>query len=37
MNVEKKRTLRNRSLIGLALAAPLLIFAAIRLLSGNKR
>lgn len=37
MNVEKKRTLRNRSLIGLALAAPLLIFTVVRLLSGNKR
>lgn len=37
MNDEKKRTLRNWSLVGLALAAPLLIFAAIRLLSENKR
>ena len=37
MNDEHRRTLSTWSLVGLALAAPLLIFAAIRLLSENKR
>lgn len=37
MNDEKKRALRNWSLLGLALAVPLLLLAGFRLLSEHER
>lgn len=37
MNDEKKRALRNWSLLGLALAVPLLLLAGLRLLSEHER
>lgn len=37
MNDEKKRVLRNWSLLGLVLAVPLLLLVGFRLLSGHER